>query len=144
MKKTFAKPLFVTVLLIALLVLPTLLTACARRPISPATPSQGTTEPTTLPSQSVPETTTLPLLSQMTEEECIAFIKANNVPIPEGLDQGENFGAYIKRIITAAEKDPNSFYGGSSAPGLNEMANSIVALVNEYYGRNTETTGSGK
>ena len=144
MKKTFAKSLFVTVLLIALLVLPTLLTACARRPISPATPSQGTTEPTTLPSQSVPDTTTLPLLSQMTEEECIAFIKANNVPIPEGLDQGENFGAYIKRIITRAEENPGRFATGTSAPQVVKMEKSIWALVHEYYGYNTEPTGPGE
>lgn len=132
-------------LLIALLLLPVLLTACARRPVTPSAPTQGSTAPTTLPAptQTEPEPTTLPRLSQMTEEECIAFIKASEIPIPNGLDKGESFGAFVKRIITAAENDPNSFYGGYSSPGLNEFANAIVALVNEYYGRSTEKTEPG-
>jgi len=60
---------------------------------------------TVSPSQTpVPQTT---LLSGLSEKESIEFILRNGVEIPKDFIQSPKLGSIVKRMIQAAENDPN-------------------------------------
>jgi hypothetical protein len=69
-------------------------------------------------------------LSDMTEAECLEFIIQNGIEIPDGFPE---VGAFVKRTIQAAESNPNVPSAYSYDVTYN-FAESIRALVNEYYG----------
>lgn len=70
-------------------------------------------------------------LSEMSEEGCIEFIKSKGVDIPEDFND-ENLGAFVKKIITAVEKDPDIPFAYSYTVTLDFVEN-IRKIVNEYY-----------
>lgn len=75
-----------------------------------------------------------PQLSQMSEKECIEFIKSRGVVIPKDLDN-ENLGAFVKNIITEVEKDPERPFFISYTVTRN-FVEDIRKVVNEYYEKN--------
>ena len=69
-------------------------------------------------------------LSDMSEQDCVEFIIQNGITIPDGFP---NLGAFVKSNIQTAERYPDA------APVYSYdvtyyFAESIRALVNEYYG----------
>ena len=72
-------------------------------------------------------------LSELSEEECIAFIKSSRLEIPEELTDYQLLGAFIKNIIATIEEDP--YYQFTiNYPVTYEFANQIKTVVNNYYG----------
>ncbi|MHB8061747.1 MAG: hypothetical protein ACYDG2_03800 [Ruminiclostridium sp.] len=71
-------------------------------------------------------------LSELSEDECLAFISSRGIDIPAGLDT-ENIRAFVKEIISQSEKNPQS-PGGYSYTATMEFAEDIRKAVNEYYG----------
>jgi len=69
-------------------------------------------------------------LSEMTDEECIDFIKDNNIEIPEGYADS---GAFVHDVIRSVEEKPNIEFAFNYNVTLN-FAENIKALVNNYYG----------
>ena len=71
-------------------------------------------------------------LSEMSIEECIAFLKANGVEIPDELYTELEWGVFAKEIIAQVEEDPNvAFPFGYSV--LLQFANDIRFAVIKYY-----------
>jgi hypothetical protein len=73
------------------------------------------------------------LLSDMSETECLEFIIQNGIEISDKLIGHPNLGALVKRIIQAAERNPNAG-AAISWDVLYNFVESIQTLVNEYYG----------
>lgn len=80
-------------------------------------------------------------LSEMTEDECIEFIVANGISIPDELSDYSALGAFVKNIITVVENDPNYSFV-INYPITFDLANQIKKLVNEYYGNTGELCAS--
>lgn len=72
-------------------------------------------------------------LSELSEEECIAFIKSRGLQIPDTLANYSSLGTFIKNIIVTIEEDPH-YQFVINYPVTYEFANQIKALVNDYYG----------
>lgn len=78
------------------------------------------------------------LLSEMSEEECVAFLKEKGVEIPGEFDDELAWGAFAKGIIEQVETNPNiAFPFGYSV--LLGFANDIKSVVNDYYGMENST-----
>ena len=72
-------------------------------------------------------------LSELSEAECITFIKAQGVSIPSDYEDELMWGAFVKEIITLVEQNPGtSLYFNYSV--VHSFANDIKCAVNEYYG----------
>ena len=70
-------------------------------------------------------------LSEISEDECVEFIKSSGVRIPYGMES-DNFGADVKIHIIHALENPQSIPGyGSTLQSY--LADSIRKAVNEYY-----------
>ncbi len=69
-------------------------------------------------------------LSEMTDEQCIEFIKDNNIEIPEGFADS---GTFVHDVIRSVEEKPNIEFTFNYNVTLN-FAENIKALVNDYYG----------
>ena len=68
------------------------------------------------------------MLSSLSEGECIEFIKARGLDIPEYIDSG-----FVKRMITLVEEDP-AYPFAFSYIGTLDFAEEIRRAVNEYHG----------
>lgn len=73
------------------------------------------------------------LLSELTEEECLAFIASKGLEIPENMISPYN-GELVKYLITRSEQYPQSNFGTISATFVMEFGEKVRAIVNEYYG----------
>lgn len=72
-------------------------------------------------------------LSELTESECISFLKERDVKIPGDSEDELLWAAFAKEIIRQVEENPNvTFAFGYTV--LLEFANEIKTAVNEYYG----------
>ncbi len=69
-------------------------------------------------------------LSEMTDEQCIEFIKDNNIEIPE---EFADSGTFVHDVIRLVEEKPNIEFTFNYNVTLN-FAENIKALVNDYYG----------
>lgn len=74
-----------------------------------------------------------PKLSEMSEEECLEFIKSKDIEIPDDLNK-EGIGALVKKTIVQIEENPDKNFVVSYTVTLNFLEN-IRKAVNEYYGR---------
>ncbi len=71
-------------------------------------------------------------LSELSEDECLAFIASRGIEIPDSLDT-KNIRAFVKEVISQSEKYPQSPSGYSYTVTV-EFAEAIRKAVNEYYG----------
>jgi hypothetical protein len=83
----------------------------------------------------------MPVLSEMSEEECVEFIIENGIEIPGFFINYPELGAFVKKIIQAAESNPNVPMAYSYDVTY-YFAESIRAFVNEYYGTGTAQRNS--
>ena len=74
-----------------------------------------------------------PLLSEMSENECLEFVKDNGVVLPDLRETESDWGSFVKRIITLVESDPDIVFGINYTVTAN-LAEEIRSVVNEYYG----------
>lgn len=72
------------------------------------------------------------MLSEMSENECIDFVKQYNIKIPDDYSE-EIWAPFIKEIIGIVEENPEYEFGFNYTATL-EFANAIKAAVNDYYG----------
>ena len=71
-------------------------------------------------------------LSDLSEDECIAFLKEQGVEIPPVPEDDLAWAAFAYSIIVKVEENPNiTFLYGSTV--LLDLANDIKSVVNEYY-----------
>ncbi len=77
-----------------------------------------------------PEATEPPKLSEMTEEECRAFLSEHGIEIPAEAAQS----ASIKGLFAELEEDPDREYFFSAFVMLTDFTEEVKALVKEYYG----------
>lgn len=75
----------------------------------------------------------LPLLSQMTEEESIAFIEEREIEIPQYLINISQHGKIIQNTIRLVEEDPAYPVYFNNRAG-DRFVKAIKNAVNEYYG----------
>lgn len=73
------------------------------------------------------------LLSEMSESECIEFVKQNNIAIPDDYEDENIWGPFIKQIIEIVEENPYHQFQFNYTV-TQAFANSIMWAVNEYYG----------
>lgn len=73
------------------------------------------------------------LLSEMSEEECIAFIVSKGLEIPRELLDYSALGRFVKYVITAVEVNPDKTFLINDRV-LFEFANEIKNIVNLHYG----------
>lgn len=72
-------------------------------------------------------------LSDLSETECITFLKENDVAIPQIFEDEETWGFFVHQIIAQVEENPNVYFCFSNTMLLN-FAYEIKATVNTYYG----------
>lgn len=80
-------------------------------------------------------------LSQLTEEECLAFIVSQGLQIPEELQEYEGIGEFVKDVIVSAENNPDVVFVYNYGVTL-KFANDIKEIVNNYYGVGNEHTAN--
>lgn len=86
-----------------------------------------------IPAATVSADTSAPLtLSEMTELECLQFIKDYGVEIPDDFEDEIQWAPFIKKTITLVEDDPYYDFVYNYHVTL-EFAQSIQAVVNDYY-----------
>lgn len=73
-------------------------------------------------------------LSDLSGEECIAFLKEQGVEIPSVPEDDMAWGAFAHSIVVKVEENPNATFLYGSTTLLN-FANDIKAVVNDYYNR---------
>ena len=78
-------------------------------------------------------------LSDLSEEECVVFIKEHNVSIPQAFNDDIICGTCVRMIIKQVEDNPNVLFAFGSA-NLLKFATDIKAVVNQYYGTNAIAT----
>lgn len=75
------------------------------------------------------------VLSELSDEECLAFIKAQGVSIPNIYEEEIQCVPFVRAIIQRVEENPqNNFIFNYHV--LEDFANDIQTVVNEYYGTN--------
>ena len=71
------------------------------------------------------------ILSNMTEQECLNFLRECGVVIPNGVDE-DDLAKFAKRVISKVEKEPNAKFAINYEPTL-AFAEAIRLAVNQYY-----------
>lgn len=89
-----------------------------------------------LPAIAIENQTEIHTLSDMTESECISFIEAQGVSIPDELLNIDSLGLFVKNVITCVESNPNYTFVINYKVTL-DFANDIKAAVNSFYGNTT-------
>ena len=74
-----------------------------------------------------------PMLSEMSEMECLEYVKDNGVILPDFHDNESEWGPFVKKIITLVESNPYIDLGISYTVTA-DLAEAIRRIVNEYYG----------
>lgn len=75
----------------------------------------------------------LPKLSDMTDIECLEFIKSKGVQIPDDYNDETLWAPFVKKTIEQVEADPDCFFVYNYTV-TGDFAQAIQAVVNEYYG----------
>ena len=76
----------------------------------------------------------------MTDEECVAFVKEHNIPIPNDYpDIG--WAKFIRKTIASVEANPDVRFVYNAKDTL-DFANAIKEAVNFYYFNSQVTTAS--
>lgn len=78
------------------------------------------------------------LLSDMTELECLEFIKSQGVDIPDDFEDETRWAPFIKQTIQRVEEDPNCVFAYNYIVTL-QFAEDIRNVVNEYYTNHSYT-----
>ncbi len=74
-------------------------------------------------------------LSELTDAECIAFLKEKGVKIPSNYENETQWGSFVRETIQYVEDNPNiEFVYNYSV--TQDFANAIKEVVNDYYGSN--------
>ncbi len=77
---------------------------------------------------------TPPLLSQMTDEELMAFVEENDVEIHSDFyHPAFPLAAFIREVVTKLEQDPNYMFAYGYTRYY-EIIDALRPAVNEYYG----------
>ena len=79
------------------------------------------------------------LLSDMSDEQCIAFLANNGIEIPTAYDESMSWMPFIRTIIEKVEENPNVQFAFGYFPAL-DLAYQIKDAVNTYYNRSTTYT----
>ncbi len=79
-------------------------------------------------------------LSQMSEEECLAFVERNGVNIPDEFADSPKLGNLVKNIIRQVDKNPEHEFSYNYHITL-DFAEDIKALVNNYRGISNQSVG---
>ena len=74
-----------------------------------------------------------PMLSEMSDEECLAFLLAYGIEIPRQYTRADECVPFVKYIIAQVERNSNALFGFGYA-FLQEFAEEIRNAVNDYYG----------
>ena len=72
-------------------------------------------------------------LSEMSQEECLAFIVSQGVAIPKELENYSQLGKFVKSVITEVEHNPACVFSLNYSITL-DFANRIKDVVNAWYG----------
>ena len=75
-----------------------------------------------------------PILSEMSEEDCVEFIKSRGIVIPDDLNNNELW-AFVKSVIASIEKNPEKNFAISYTITL-EFVEDIRQAVIDYYEKN--------
>lgn len=81
-----------------------------------------------------------PLLSEISESECIAFVKECGIELPTIYDDEAEWGPFVKGAITLFENNPNAPITISYTVTA-KLAKEIRNAVNDYYGITSTYTG---
>ena len=81
----------------------------------------------------------VPLLSEMSEAECISFIKDSGITLPPLYENESDWGPFIKKYIILFENNPNAPIAISYTVTA-DLAESIRSAVSHYYGIKTTST----
>ena len=73
-----------------------------------------------------------PLLSEMSESECVIFVKKNGIELPRIYDDETEWGRFIKDTIIMFEKNPYAPIS-TSYTVIAELEQKIRNVVNDYY-----------
>ena len=73
------------------------------------------------------------ILSNMTNEECVSFLKESGVIFPYDEDDYALWGPIAKEMIAMVESNPAHFFAYNFTK-TQELANQIKQVVNNYYG----------
>ena len=76
------------------------------------------------------------ILSNLTDEECVSFLKNAGVVFPYDEDDWSLWGPIVKEMISLVETNPAHIFVYNFSK-TQELANNIKAVVNAYYGINT-------
>ena len=84
-----------------------------------------------------------PLLSEMSESECIAFIKENGITLPQIYDSEAEWGPFVKSCIELFETDPHApitisyTVNAKVAREIRNVVRNYYDIVTEHIGQNT-------
>ena len=73
------------------------------------------------------------ILSEMSEQECISFLKNHNIEIPDDYEDELVWGPFIQSVIASVENDSDCLFSYNYSV-TQEFAEAIRNAVNEYYG----------
>lgn len=77
-------------------------------------------------------TSDIPLLSELSADECIIFVKEHGIQIPDDYDESF-WGGFIQKTISQVEENPSTVFSYNYIKTY-EFANAIKDAVNDYYG----------
>lgn len=80
------------------------------------------------------------VLSELSDEECVAFLKSHGVEIPNIYEDEIMCVPFARTVIIYVEEDPNAEFIFNYHV-LEEFANDIKIAVNQYYGVNNMARG---
>lgn len=72
-------------------------------------------------------------LSELSDDDCVAFLESNNIEIPETYDDSMSWMPFIHAIIEIVENEPTAEFAFGYGVAL-EFAYEIKTAVNAYYG----------
>lgn len=75
----------------------------------------------------------LGLLSELTNEECVAFLSKEGIVFPYREDDVDYWGPIVREMIVAVENNPEHNFTYNFTV-MQKLANDIKTVVNEYYG----------
>lgn len=72
------------------------------------------------------------ILSELSDSECIAFIKEHGVEIPDDYEDELSWAPFVKYTIACVEENPSVVFA-YNYPVTRDFANAIKDVVNAYY-----------
>lgn len=76
------------------------------------------------------------LLSEMTDEECVAFVLENGISIPQWYETQLEWAPFIRGVIKEVEENPNTIFGFGYVDLLRFSSDIKDAVLEHYESRN--------